>query len=135
MDEFKPHRRINRTLLTVIILLAAAAGGLLFHIATDHNIPFDSKTWREETTLLRGNSVRNSMVNHLQKNVLEHGMTRPEIQSLLGESDAVLLLNSNINYDFKYYLWFKTLRKRTNFRVIPIVVFNVKFFSRFSIVF
>ncbi len=87
MSEHPPKnwRRIG---LAVLVIMGSAIATLLLIIAADRNLRFDAEIWRENTYALDGSDLRQRMVNDLQRNVLARGMTRIEIESLLGKSES-----------------------------------------------
>ena len=101
MSEKHPPKNWKRTGLAVLIIMGSAIVALLLIIRTDRNLPFDSKLWRKEAFVIDGSDLRQRMVNDLQRNVLTNGMTRVEIESLLGKNESGFFSD---DYDFVYRL-------------------------------
>jgi hypothetical protein len=103
MDQDTTQTPTNRTQLTILIFVITITAGWLFHLLTDQNIPFDSQAWKN-TSLIHESETRHKMVRDLQNNVLKPGMTRLDLESLLGKDDSVLLTNNTSSYELIYSL-------------------------------
>ena len=100
MDEASPKRNLNRTWIAILLIGGSAAITLALIILSDDRIRFDSKKW-QETSSFNGVNLRQRMADDLQRNVLIYGMTRLEIDLLLGKDDGMFISDE---YDFVYRL-------------------------------
>lgn len=91
MDESEPNHARKRFWITVCILLGALLVSVVWirAIIPQHQ-SFDASVWKNQWPLIDNSDVRFSMVNDLQKNILKHGMTRGEVQLLLGSNTHIL---------------------------------------------
>jgi len=83
------------------MILGAAIISVLWIRATSPNRPFDAELWRMESSTLESSDLRQHMVNDLQQNVLSRGMSRADVNSLLGKPDPGFFSDS---HDLAYRL-------------------------------
>ncbi|MGJ8637241.1 MAG: hypothetical protein ACSHX5_10385 [Phycisphaerales bacterium] len=84
----KDHRRLG---ISVLLLFAALAVSFLWiRTIVGPNQSFQSELWKDQSLHIDNSSLRLEMVKDLQRNILKHGMTRDEIESLLGKSELIL---------------------------------------------
>ncbi|MDF1808261.1 MAG: hypothetical protein P1U42_01045 [Phycisphaerales bacterium] len=91
MDQDQPRKNSKRTWIAILVIGGSAIITLLLIILSNQKIPFDSNRWRTETSFFEGLELRQKMVDDLQRNVLTYGMTRTEVQSLIGHGSGGLV--------------------------------------------
>ena len=94
-------RNWRRIGLTVLLFVGCGIVAAILIRTSDRNMPFDEDVWRENALVLNGSDLRQRMVNDLQRNVLTQGMTRVEIESLLGNHESGFFTD---DYDLVYRL-------------------------------
>lgn len=103
MNNEPPLTRGKRRFWIAFLIIGGSitATGLYFVLtAKPSHIPFDSEQWKE-ASVLKGAGIRQSMLLDLQRNVLHRGMTRDEVESLLGD-DGLLIIPGD--HDMAYFL-------------------------------
>jgi hypothetical protein len=96
MDESEPNHARKRFWITVCILLGAMLVSVVWiRTIIPPNQRFDAEIWKNQSPLIDNTDVRLSMANDLQKNILKHGMTRGEVQLLLGNNTHILPAHLN----------------------------------------
>tara|TARA_A100001391_G_C5046534_1_gene272278 strand:+ start:166 stop:600 length:435 start_codon:yes stop_codon:yes gene_type:complete len=88
VSKSKHPRNRKRTGLAILLIGGSAIVTFLFIISSDRNMQFDAKSWRQNSYVLSGSDLRQRMSRDLERNVLVGGMTRTEVESLLGIGES-----------------------------------------------
>lgn len=93
--------RKHRKPLLSVLALALLGVAMFVSVIIGPRESFDQKTWLEAGTIeSEFRCTRGHMVRHLREHVLRTGMTRAQIEALLGKPDAVR------EFDLSYGLGF-----------------------------
>tara|TARA_R110000868_G_scaffold119469_2_gene317044 strand:- start:387621 stop:388055 length:435 start_codon:yes stop_codon:yes gene_type:complete len=101
MSENCQPRNWRRIGLTAVMIMASAIIAVLWIRSNNRDTRFDAVQWKDEARSLEDSDIRLRMINDLQRNVLQRGMTRVEIESLLGKHQSGFF---NDEYDLVYRL-------------------------------
>jgi len=96
-----PSRNWKRIGLTTLLLIFSGFSALLIISGTNQNMRFDANLWHQSNSLLDGSNLRLRMAKDIQRNHLNRGMPRTEIESLLGKGDFGFFSD---DYDLVYRL-------------------------------
>ena len=101
MNNELPSTRSKRRFWIALLIIGGSitATGLYFVLTTKpQHIPFDSERWKE-VSFSSDVQIRQMMVLDLQRNVLHRGMTRYEVESLLGSSSLSIPGDHDLAYE------------------------------------
>jgi hypothetical protein len=101
VNNAPPSTRSKRRIWIAFLIIGGsmAATGLYFVLTTkSSHIPFDSERWKE-VSFSSDVQIRQMMVLDLQRNVLHRGMTRHEVESLLGSSSLSIPGDHDLAYE------------------------------------
>lgn len=98
-DDIQRTRTKRRFWIAFLIIGGSITATALYFVFTSkpQHIPFDSERWKEVSILSNG-QIRQQMVLDLQRNVLHHGMTIEEVETLLGRDGLYIPGDHDLAY-------------------------------------
>ena len=95
---------VRNFLVIVVLLFVTAAFAIFFFDRTSADSQFNSEIWKAQQYSTEANNPRAAMIADLEKNYLRKGMTRAEIEGLLGEPDTIRAIKSSSTKRHRYNL-------------------------------